>query len=244
VDTQSDYLAVAKMIDHSLLNPTLTDRELEEGCDLAVRYDVASICIVPYYLPRGVELLAGSSVLATTTIGFPHGVNTTAIKLAEARQAIRDGGHELDVVVNISKVRSGDWHYVRDELLALTEATHAGGARIKVIFENAYLTDASKIRLCDVCAEIGVDWVKTSTGYAPGGATIPDLELMRKHSPPHVQIKAAGGVHDLDTLLKIRAIGVSRVGMRSTATILEEWRRKLGMEPLSHAVPATASNGH
>jgi len=244
VDTQTDYLAVAKTIDHSLLNPTLTDRELEEGCDLAVRYDVASICIVPYYLARGVELLAGSSVLATSTIGFPHGGHTTAIKLAEVRQALRDGGQELDAVVNISKVRSGDWHYVRDELLALTEATHAGGARIKVIFENAYLTDASKIRLCDVCAEIGVDWVKTSTGYAPGGATIADLELMRRHSPPHMQIKAAGGVHDLDTLLQIRAIGVSRVGMRSTATVLEEWRRKLGMQPLSQAVPAAAGNGH
>ena len=244
MDTQTDYLAVAKTIDHSLLNPTLTDRELEEGCDLAVRYDVASICIVPYYLARGVELLAGSSVLATSTIGFPHGGHTTAIKLAEVRQALRDGGQELDAVVNISKVRSGDWHYVRDELLALTEATHAGGARIKVIFENAYLTDASKIRLCDVCAEIGVDWVKTSTGYAPGGATIADLELMRRHSPPHMQIKAAGGVHDLDTLLQIRAIGVSRVGMRSTATVLEEWRRKLGMQPLSQAVPAAAGNGH
>lgn len=244
MDTQTDYLAVAKTIDHSLLNPTLTDRELEEGCDLAVRYDVASICIVPYYLARGVELLAGSSVLATSTIGFPHGGHTTAIKLAEVRQALRDGGQELDAVVNISKVRSGDWHYVRDELLALTEATHAGGARIKVIFENAYLTDASKIRLCDVCAEIGVDWVKTSTGYAPGGATIADLELMRRHSPPHVQIKAAGGVHDLDTLLQIRAVGVSRVGMRSTATVLEEWRRKLGMQSLSQAVPAAAGNGH
>lgn len=240
----SDYLAIAKMIDHSLLNPTLTDRELEDGCDLAVRYDVASICIVPYYLARGVELLAGSQVLATTTIGFPHGGHTTSVKLAEVRQALRDGGHELDAVVNISKVRSGDWHYVRDELLALTEATHAGGARIKVIFENAYLNDASKIRLCDVCAEIGADWVKTSTGYAPGGATIADLELMRKHSPPHVQIKAAGGVHDLDTLLQIRAIGVSRVGMRSTAQVLEDWRRKLGMEPISQTVPAAASNGH
>jgi len=231
------------MIDHSLLNPTLSDRELEEGCDLAVRYDVASICIVPYYLARGVELLSGSSVLATTTVGFPHGVNTTAVKLAEVRQALRDGAHEVDAVINISKVRSGDWHYVRDELIALTEATHAGGARIKVIFENAYLADAAKIRLCDVCAEIGADWVKTSTGYAAGGATIADLQLMRKHSPPHVQVKAAGGVHDLDTLLRIRAIGVSRVGMRSTAAVLEEWRRKLDLQPISPDV-AAAPNGH
>jgi deoxyribose-phosphate aldolase len=241
VEHSSEYLAIAKMIDHSLLNPTLTDRELEDGCDLAVRYDVASICIVPYYLARGVELLAGSTVLATTTIGFPHGVHTTAIKLAEVRQALRDGGQELDAVINISEARSGDWHYVRDELLALTEATHAGGAKIKVIFENAYLDDAAKIRLCEISAEIGADWVKTSTGYAPSGATLADLELMRKHSPPHVQVKAAGGVHDLDTLLAIRAIGVSRVGMRSTAAVLEEMRKRLGLEPISIAAPRAAA---
>ncbi len=232
------------MIDHSLLNPTLTDRELEDGCDLAVRYNVASICIVPYYLARGVELLSGSTVLATTTIGFPHGGHTTAIKLAEVRQALRDGGQELDAVVNISKVRSGDWRYVRDELLTLAQATHASGAKIKVIFENAYLDDAAKIRLCEICAEIGADWVKTSTGYAPSGATIADLELMRKHSPPHVQVKAAGGVHDLDTLLAIRAIGVSRVGTRSTASILEEMRKRLGLEAISNAAASPAAAGY
>jgi deoxyribose-phosphate aldolase len=229
------------MIDHSLLNPTLTDRELEDGCDLAVRYNVASICIVPYYLARGVERLSGTTVLATTTIGFPHGGHTTAIKLAEVQQSLKDGGQELDAVINISKARSGDWRYVRDELMALTQATHAGGAKIKVIFENAYLDDDAKVRLCEICAEIGADWVKTSTGYAPSGATIADLELMRKHSPPHVQIKAAGGVHDLDTLLAIRAIGVSRVGMRSTAAILEELRKRLGLEAISHGGPLRAS---
>ena len=229
------------MIDHSLLNPTLTDRELEDGCDLAVRYNVASICIVPYYLARGVERLSGTTVLATTTIGFPHGGHTTAIKLAEVQQSLKDGGQELDAVINISKARSGDWRYVRDELMALTQATHAGGAKIKVIFENAYLDDDVKVRLCEICAEIGADWVKTSTGYAPSGATIADLELMRKHSPPHVQIKAAGGVHDLDTLLAIRAIGVSRVGMRSTAAILEELRKRLGLEAISHGGPLRAS---
>ncbi|MGA2753796.1 MAG: deoxyribose-phosphate aldolase [Terracidiphilus sp.] len=236
-----EYQAVAKMIDHSLLNPTLTDRELEDGCDLAVRYNVASICIVPYYLARGVERLSGTTVLATTTIGFPHGGHTTAIKLAEVQQSLKDGGQELDAVINISKARSGDWRYVRDELMALTQATHAGGAKIKVIFENAYLDDDAKVRLCEICAEIGADWVKTSTGYAPSGATIADLELMRKHSPPHVQIKAAGGVHDLDTLLAIRAIGVSRVGMRSTAAILEELRKRLGLEAISHGGPLRAS---
>jgi deoxyribose-phosphate aldolase len=244
VEGRIEYQAIAKMIDHSLLNPTLTDRELEDGCDLAVRYNVASICIVPYYLARGVELLSGSTVLATTTIGFPHGGHTTAIKLAEVQQSLRDGGQELDAVINISKARSGDWRYVQDELVALTQATHAGGAKIKVIFENAYLDDDAKVRLCEICAEIGADWVKTSTGYAPGGATLADLELMRKHSPPHVQIKAAGGVHDLDTLLAVRAIGVSRVGMRSTAAVLEELRKRLGLEAIAKVAPATTPTGY
>ncbi len=229
------YEDIAKMIDHSLLNPILTTRELEEGCTIALRYNVASVCIMPYYLARCAERLAGSTVRASATIGFPHGGHATTIKLAEVRQALADGGQELDVVINISKARSGDWQYVRDELSELTQAIHADGAKIKVIFENAYLDDAVKVRLCAICGEIGADWVKTSTGYAPTGATIPDLELMRKHSPPHVQIKAAGGVRDLDTLLTIRAIGVTRVGLTRTESILEECRRRLHLEPLAHA---------
>jgi deoxyribose-phosphate aldolase len=232
------------MIDHSLLNPTLTDRELEEGCDLALRYNVASICIVPYCLARGAQLLNGSTVRATSTIGFPHGDHTTVIKLAEVAQALKDGGEELDAVVNISKVRSRDWRYVCDELQALTDATHAGGAKIKVIFENAYLDDAAKIRLCEICAEIGADWVKTSTGYAPGGAALADLELMRRYSPPPMQVKAAGGVHDLDTVLAMRTIGVSRVGTRHTAMILEECRKRLGLEAIAHAPAAAAAGGY
>ena len=228
-----DYEAIAKMIDHSLLNPSLTTQELEEGCALAVRYDVASVCILPYYLVRCAELLARTTVKASTTIGFPHGGHTTAIKLAEARQALNDGGQELDVVINISKARSGDWQFVRNELDQLTECIHASGAKIKVIFENAYLEDASKIRLCEMCGEIGADWVKTSTGYAPSGATLPDLELMRKHSPVSVQVKAAGGIRDLDALLTIRAIGVSRVGATRTEKMLEDCRKRLGLEPLN-----------
>lgn len=221
------------MIDHSLLNPSLTTRELEDGCALAARYDVASVCIMPFYLARCAQLLAGTTVHASTTIGFPHGGHTTAIKLAEARQALQDGGQELDVVINISKACSGDWQYVRDELSALADTTHAGGAKIKVIFENAYHDDAAKIRLCGICAEIGADWVKTSTGYAPTGATFPDLELMRQHSPASVQVKAAGGIRDLDTLLRVRAIGVSRVGATRTQAMLEECRKRLGLAPIS-----------
>jgi deoxyribose-phosphate aldolase len=239
-----NYPAIAKMIDHSLLNPALTAAALEEGCALATRYDVASVCIVPYYLARCAALLAGTTVRASTTIGFPHGCHTTAVKLAEIRQALIDGGQELDAVINISKARSGDWQYVQDELAALAAATHEGGAKIKVIFENAYLDDAAKIRLCEICAEIGVDWVKTSTGYAPSGATLADLVLMRKYSPANIQVKAAGGVRDLDTLLGIRDLGVSRVGTSNTVAILEECRNRLGLEPLSPAVAPAATAGY
>jgi deoxyribose-phosphate aldolase len=240
-----NYLDIAKMIDHSLLNPTLTTDELEDGCALAIRYNVASVCILPYALARAAQLLSGTTVQASTTIGFPHGGHTTAIKLAEVRQALKDGGQELDAVINISKARSGDWDYVRNELSALTEEVHAGGAKIKVIFENAYLDDEAKIRLCEICAEIGADWVKTSTGYAPTGATLADLELMRKHSPPHVQVKAAGGIRDLDALLAVRAIGVSRVGATRTESMLEDCRKRLELEPIAQAtIIAAAPAGH
>ena len=238
-----DYADIAKMIDHSLLNPTLTTRELEEGCALAIRYNVASVCIMPYALARCAELLRGTTVQASTTIGFPHGGHTTAIKLAEARQALSDGGQELDAVINIGKARSGDWQYVRDELTALAETVHGGGAKIKVIFENAYHDDAAKIRLCEICGEIGADWVKTSTGYAPSGATLADLKLMRKHSPARVQVKAAGGIRDLDALLTVRAIGVSRVGATRTEAMLEECRKRLGLEPISDGTAAAAPAG-
>jgi deoxyribose-phosphate aldolase len=226
------YSDVAKMIDHSLLNPSLTVTELEEGCALARRYNVASVCILPYYLRRCAELLAGSTVQPSTTIGFPHGGHTTAVKLSEVAQALKDGGTELDMVINISLARSERWNDVAAEIKALTDATHAGGAKIKVIFENAYLTDEAKIRLCEICGEIGVDWVKTSTGYAATGATMADLALMRRHSPPHVQVKAAGGVRDLDTLLQVRALGVTRSGATRTAAMLDDARQRLGLSPI------------
>lgn len=227
------YHDISKMIDHALLVPTTTVEDLEAGCRLALTYDVASVCIMPYYLKRCSKLLAGSTVMASTTIGFPHGANTTAIKIAEARQALADGCQELDVVVNISKVVSGDWDYVRAELAALVEVAHQAGQKIKVIFENCYLNDAQKIRLCQICAELNADWVKTSTGYGTNGATIPDLKLMRANSPAHVQVKAAGGVKDMDMMLEVRAIGVSRVGSSRTKSILDECRTRLGLEPLS-----------
>jgi len=239
-----DYPSIAKMIDHSLLNPSLTTIELEEGCALAIRYNVASVCILPYSLARCAELLAETTVNASTTIGFPHGGHTTAVKLAEARQALEDGGQELDAVINIGKARGGDWQYVRDELSALAEVIHAGGAKIKVIFENAYLDDPAKIRLCEICAEVGADWVKTSTGYAPSGATLADLELMRKHSPARVQVKAAGGIRDLDALLAVRDLGVSRVGATRTESMLEDCRKRLGLDPICSDAKAAPPAGY
>jgi deoxyribose-phosphate aldolase len=215
------------MIDHSLLSPWLTDKELERGCQLGVEYDCASVCIMPYYLKRCGEILRGSTVKPGTTIAFPHGGQATAVKLTEAKQALDDGAAELDMVVNISKVLSGDWDYVRRDLKAVIDLTHDRGQKMKVIFENCYLKDQHKIRLCEVCGELRADWVKTSTGYGSGGATIEDLKLMRTHSPAHVQVKAAGGVRDLDKLLAVRALGVTRVGASRTADILEECRRRL-----------------
>jgi deoxyribose-phosphate aldolase len=227
MDSAYSYADIAKMIDHSLLNPTLTAPDLEKGIRIALDYNVASVCILPYYLKRCAELLRGSTVKASTTIGFPHGGHTTAIKVAEARQALDDGGQELDMVVNISQVLSGDWDYVRADIAAVVALAHARGQKVKVIFENCYLNEAQKIRLCEICGELGADWVKTSTGYGTSGATLDDLRLMRKLAPPHVQVKAAGGVRDLDTLLAVRAIGVTRVGATRTVEMLEECKRRL-----------------
>ena len=221
------YEQIAGMIDHSLLNPTFTADDLDAGCRLAVSYQVASVCIMPYYLRRCAELLAGSGVKASTTIGFPHGGHTTMVKVAEARQALADGGEELDMVVNISQVLSSRWDYVRDDLRAVIDVTHSAGQKVKVIFENCYLNDDQKIRLCEVASELNADWVKTSTGYGSGGATLADLALMRKHAAPHVQVKAAGGVRDLDALLKVRALGVTRCGASRTQEMLDECRRRL-----------------
>jgi deoxyribose-phosphate aldolase len=215
------------MIDHSLLNPTMTDEELDEGCGIAARYAVASVCIKPYYVNTAAGILKGSGVKTGTTIGFPHGGHTTAIKVAEAEQLLAEGAEELDMVVNIGKVLSRDWNYVREDIEAVVKVGHAGDAIVKVIFENCLLQDEHKIKLCEICGEIGADFVKTSTGYAEGGATVEDLKLMRKHSPQHVQVKAAGGVRTLDKLLEVRSLGVTRVGATRTVGILDECKRRL-----------------
>jgi deoxyribose-phosphate aldolase len=216
---------ISKMIDHSLLNPTLTTDQLEQGMQLSLQFDVASVCIMPYYLKRCAQLLKGSEVKASTTIGFPHGGHTIALKVAEAQQALDDGAEELDFVINIGQVLSGNWNYVRSEINAVIDLAHVHRQKVKIIFENCYLNSAQKIRLCEICGALDADWIKTSTGFGSGGATIEDVKLMRKYSPSHVQIKAAGGIRDLETLLRFRAEGVTRIGCSRTAEILEECKR-------------------
>lgn len=223
------YAEIAKMIDHSLLMPTLTDRELEEGCRLALRYEVASVCIKPYFVRRCAEILSGSTVVPGTVIGFPHGSQAMAAKVAEAQAALAEGARELDMVVNIGKVLSGDWDYVSEEIEGVIAAAHRVGAKVKVIFENCYLAEGLKVRLCEICGHLRADWVKTSTGFGTGGSTVEDLRLMRRHCPAHVQVKAAGGIRSLDALLEARAAGATRAGATRTADILDECKRRLGL---------------
>jgi len=215
-----------------LLAPTLDKNALEDGCKMAAAYDVASICIMPYYVKRCAEILQGTTVLPSTVIGFPHGGQATTTKIAESKQAIADGAIELDMVSNISAVLSGRWDYVKDEIAAIVDLTHDAGRKVKVIFENCYLQDDDKKRLCEISCALGADWVKTSTGFGTGGATIEDLKLMIQHAPPPTQVKAAGGVRDLETLWKVKGLGVTRVGASATAAILDPARQQLGMEPV------------
>jgi deoxyribose-phosphate aldolase len=227
---------IAKMIDHSLLHPTMTDADVRKGCELARKYDTATACVKPYSIPLAREVLDGSGVGVCPVIGFPHGNSTTRVKVIEAGEAARAGGSEIDMVINIGKALGGDWDYVSAEVRAINDAVLAEGAILKVIFENDYLKDEHIIRLCEICSGAGVAFVKTSTGYgfvkqADGsynykGATIPHLKLMRRHSAPSVQIKAAGGVRTLDDLLLVRSLGVTRIGATATEAIVEEARRR------------------
>ena len=238
------YEELAKMIDHSLLHPTMTDRELEDGCRVAAKYGVASVCVKPYAVRRAAEWLRGSGVKVGTVVGFPHGSNATEVKRFETDLACRDGAVEIDMVINIGMALSGDWDYVEADVKAVCDAAHAHGAKVKVIFENDYLGkggaglsgDDFKRKLCTVCERAGAEWVKTSTGYgfvkqADGsynyrGATEHDLALMRAACSPRVQVKAAGGVRDLDGLIKVRDLGATRCGATATAAMLDEYRRR------------------
>jgi deoxyribose-phosphate aldolase len=238
--TPTQIREVAKLIDHALLHPTLTDAEMRAGCKLALTYDVASVCIKPYGVALANDLLAGSDVLVGTVIGFPHGHNTIRVKVEEARQACQDGAVELDMVVNIGKVLGENWAYVTEEIRAIQDICHAHGAILKVIFENDFLPgDSSKIRLCEICTEIGVAFVKTSTGfgfvkgknglYDYMGATLHDLHLMLSHVGPAVHVKASGGIRTLDDVLTMKNLGIARIGTSATATIMTEAYRRSGI---------------
>lgn len=227
---------LAKMIDHSLLHPTMTDAETLKGCEIARRYDVATVCVKPYAVPMCKQALQGSDVKVCSVIGFPHGNHTTQIKVAETELAIREGAVEIDMVINIGKALGGDWQYVRADIEAVNHACVRNGAILKVIFETDYLQDEQIIELCQICSAVKVAFVKTSSGYGfvkqPNGdynykgATEHNLTLMRRHSAPEVQIKAAGGVRNLDQLLKVRELGCTRSGATATEAMLEEAKKR------------------
>jgi deoxyribose-phosphate aldolase len=233
---------LSKMIDHSLLHPTMTDEDIRKGCELARRYNVATACVKPYAIAMASEILSGSTVAVCPVIAFPHGNSSTRNKVMEAQEAAKAGGSEIDMVINIGKALGGDWAYVRNEIKAINDVVVANGAILKVIFENDYLKDTHIIKLCEICSAVGVAFVKTSTGYgfikqdngmyAYQGATLPHLKLMRQHCPASVQIKAAGGVRTLDDLLLVRSIGVSRIGATATQVILEDAKKRgIGSTP-------------
>ena len=234
---------IAKTIDHSLLRPELDDAFVEDGCRLAARYDVASVCVRPADVRRAAELLRGTDVAVGTTVGFPHGNHITEVKVLEARRALDDGATELDMVLLIGALKSGRDADVLEDIRAVVEVGHAGGALVKVIFENAYLTDDEKVRACRLTAEAGGDFVKTSTGFAATGATHDDLRLMRANTPAHIQVKAAGGVRTLDALLEVMALGVTRIGATATETIIEDFRRRKAATGRPAAAAAVAGGG-
>ncbi len=233
---QTTLAELAKMIDHSLLHPTLSDVEIRVGCELARDYQVATACVKPYAIGMAAEILHGSGVLVCAVIGFPHGNSTTGIKVVEAEAAALAGAREIDMVVNIGKVKSGDWAYVHREINLINQTVVAAGAILKVIFENDFLSDGEIVRLCELCSQAQVAFVKTSTGYGfvkqesghydYKGATREHLMIMRRHTDNAVQIKAAGGIRTLDDLLAVRALGVTRIGATATKAILEEAKKR------------------
>jgi deoxyribose-phosphate aldolase len=234
---------IAKTIDHSLLRPELDDAFIDAGCRLAAEYDVASVCVRPADVRRAAAILAGTDVLVGTTIGFPHGGHATDTKVDEARRALADGARELDMVIQIGALKSGRDADVQADIAAVVEVAHAGGAIVKVIFENAYLTDDEKVRACRLSEAAGADFVKTSTGFAPSGATHDDLRLMRASTSPHIGVKAAGGVRTLDGLLEVMALGVTRIGATQTGAIIDEFRARKAGTALGAGAGASAGAG-
>jgi len=253
------YEQLAKMIDHSLLHPTMTDQELDDGCRVAAKYGVASVCIKPYAVKPAAKLLKETGVLVGAVIGFPHGNSTTESKRYETELACKDGAAEIDMVINIGKALGGDFDYVQRDIQAVCDQAHERGAKVKVIFETDYLTrggaglssDDFKRRLCRISESAGADWVKTSSGYGfvkqPDGsynykgATEHDLALMRASVSAKVQVKAAGGVRDLDGLIKVRDLGATRCGATATAAMMDEYRRREAAEACGQSVAAEGS---
>lgn len=211
---------IAAQIDHTVLNPTSPHAAFVDACRYAVANRCASVCICPFFVRECADLLRGSGVAVGTVIGFPHGTHATEAKVAEARIAMADGAEELDMVVNVSKSKDADWDYVERDIAAVNAAVHAEGRLLKVIFECCFLSDEEKVRLCEICSRVGVDFVKTSTGYGSGGATVADIALMKAHVGPGVHIKAAGGIHTAEELLALRAAGADRFGCSRTEAIL------------------------
>ncbi len=238
------YHDVAKVIDHSLLRPELDDAFVEDGCRLAAEYDVASVCVRPADVRRAAAVLAGSGVAVGTTIGFPHGNHLTETKVFEAGRALADGATELDMVLLIGALKSGRDADVAADIRAIVDLAHPAGAIVKVIFENAYLTDEEKVRACRITEAAGGDFVKTSTGFAPSGATHEDLRLMRANTSPRIGVKAAGGVRTLDALIEVMNLGVTRVGATQTKPMLDEFRaRKAGLGEPAADRPVAPADG-
>ncbi len=222
------YQQLAKLIDHSLLKPELTEVEVVAGCESAHRYHTATVCVKPTHVLLAAEVLKDSDVAVGTVVGFPHGSNRTEVKVLEAELALDDGARELDMVLNIGQLRTGKLDFVRHDVRAVCDVAHARGAKVKVILENAYLSNDEKVTACKLCEEAGADWVKTSTGFAPSGATLEDLRLMRQTVSERVQVKAAGGIRTLDAVMAVIDIGCTRIGATATAAILDEFKSRIG----------------
>ena len=217
---------IAQMIDHSLLRPNLTTQQIRDGLELAKEYQTVSVCVHPCDVALACEILGSTGVKVTTVIGFPHGAHTTATKVFEAKEALADGAVELDMVLNIGRLLSGEYEYVKQEIAEVVAVAHEKGALVKVILENCYLTDEQIVKACQLSEEAGTDFVKTSTGFGTSGATLHDLDLMRKSCSKKIQVKAAGGVRTLDAALDVRRVGAVRFGATATKAILDECKNR------------------
>ncbi len=249
------YTELAKMIDHALLHPTMTDAEAVAGCEMAVNYGIATVCVKPYWVPRAAEILKGQDVIVSCVVGFPAGNSATEVKRYETEIACLAGAREIDMVINVAKALEGDWDYIENEIRVIAEQAHKQEAKLKVIFENDYLpNDNIKIKLCEISARAGADWVKTSTGFGlvkqsdgqmlTKGATEHDLRLMRQHSPAQMQVKASGGIRDLDGLILVRDLGCTRLGTSATKAILDEYKRRAANGEISSSSAHIGAGGY